>query len=720
MGTAYSNGITISNSSSSGNVVGGEYVGGFIGEILNTTSISNSFATGNVTSINSGRYVGGFIASSGGNVSITQSYASGNVSVQVVGSRVGGFIGFTSSTITQSYATGSVTTPSSGGIKVGGFVGEAGQATITDSYSTGAVSGDSQMGGFVGHSNDPNPKFQRVFSIGKVTGTTDVGGFAGTSTGTITDSYWNTELSGQANSAGGTAKTLAELSQQATFVDWDFDEVWAMTDGATLPWLRSDTQNNRTLTPTLTGTEGWRVMASPVVGSTVGSVLGPIWTQGFAGADVSHGTPNVYTWATGDGTKSLSNWTAVGNASDPMAPGQGMLVYVFRDDEGPGQTGTFPKVLLMQGTVPNIDQSLSDRLNPNVNGWALLGNPFTSNIAWNSTTRSGLSNSVYVYDPAINDWRTWNGSIGNLLSNGEVGAFNAFFVETLEANPTLEIPSAVQTSTESGFLGKDANSSEPIAFNLTLDVEGSQSGTTWFHFSEEGDLGLDVSDAKRLNSLVPDRLFVASESEEGTLLAINHLPMDVEILDIPLHFESPVSGAHELRLDMSSLPSDWSIFINDRQFGKQIRLTQDEPVYRFEHLSLAKTRPLTDSTGVQVPEMMANGQGSDSRFVIRIAGSGFDGVFPADLPSETKLSQNYPNPFNPSTTIKYELPEVSNVRLDVYDMLGRRVATLVNNDAHAAGYHTVIFDASRLSSGVYIYRLQAGSTTITRKLTLIK
>jgi len=91
----------------------------------------------------------------------------------------------------------------------------------------------------------------------------------------------------------------------------------------------------------------------------------------------------------------------------------------------------------------------------------------------------------------------------------------------------------------------------------------------------------------------------------------------------------------------------------------------------------------------------------------------------ADLPANFALQQNYPNPFNPTTVISYELPQQSSVQLMVYDMSGRQVATLVNEQV-SAGVHEVKFDASALSSGVYMYRLQAGGQIITKKLTLIK
>jgi hypothetical protein len=88
-------------------------------------------------------------------------------------------------------------------------------------------------------------------------------------------------------------------------------------------------------------------------------------------------------------------------------------------------------------------------------------------------------------------------------------------------------------------------------------------------------------------------------------------------------------------------------------------------------------------------------------------------------PKHIQLEQNYPNPFNPTTSIRYELPRSSVVRLIVFDMLGREVSVLVNEKENP-GVHEVRFDAAGLSSGVYFYRLTAGSFTQTRKLILAK
>lgn len=90
-----------------------------------------------------------------------------------------------------------------------------------------------------------------------------------------------------------------------------------------------------------------------------------------------------------------------------------------------------------------------------------------------------------------------------------------------------------------------------------------------------------------------------------------------------------------------------------------------------------------------------------------------------DLPTSIFLKQNFPNPFNPSTTISYSLPKAAEVTVKIYNMLGVEIATL-QNGFKPSGEHTFTFDASNLSSGIYIYRLVAGNTSITKRMTLLK
>ena len=89
------------------------------------------------------------------------------------------------------------------------------------------------------------------------------------------------------------------------------------------------------------------------------------------------------------------------------------------------------------------------------------------------------------------------------------------------------------------------------------------------------------------------------------------------------------------------------------------------------------------------------------------------------LPAAFALHQNYPNPFNPSTVIEYVVPSAERVTLSVYNILGEKIATLVNGVV-SPGIHTARFDASQLPSGTYIYRMSAGSFVQTRSMTLMK
>ncbi len=97
---------------------------------------------------------------------------------------------------------------------------------------------------------------------------------------------------------------------------------------------------------------------------------------------------------------------------------------------------------------------------------------------------------------------------------------------------------------------------------------------------------------------------------------------------------------------------------------------------------------------------------------------------PSTMPMTFALHQNYPNPFNPTTTISYDLPEQSHITLDIYDLLGKRIKTLVHQ-SQDAGRQIVMWDGTddvrrQVSAGVYLYRIQTGEFTQTRKMLILK
>ncbi|MCB0262916.1 MAG: T9SS type A sorting domain-containing protein [Calditrichaeota bacterium] len=118
-----------------------------------------------------------------------------------------------------------------------------------------------------------------------------------------------------------------------------------------------------------------------------------------------------------------------------------------------------------------------------------------------------------------------------------------------------------------------------------------------------------------------------------------------------------------------------------------------------------------------------NGEHSDNLWLDHFSWTGTGIVaIDDDQPAVAKafsLEQNYPNPFNPETRIRYSVPKSANVTLSVYNLVGQKVAVLVN-ETQASGTYEISFDASHLSSGVYFYQLQAGEFSNVRKMLLTR
>jgi len=216
-------------------VTGHNYVGGLVGHSDGT--LSNSYSTG---SVNGTEHIGGLVGHNDGIVN--NSYSSGSVTGD---SRVGGLVGWNQATLSNSYSSCSVT----GNSSVGGLVGDNWyyEGTVGNSYSTGRVTGGRWVGGLVGVNYYGS--VTHSYSTGRVTGSMQVGGLVGYNTDTVSNSFWDTQSSGQATSDGGTGKSNAEMKEIATFsgAAWDICAVtpgqtnptyiWNIVDGETYPFL---------------------------------------------------------------------------------------------------------------------------------------------------------------------------------------------------------------------------------------------------------------------------------------------------------------------------------------------------------------------------------------------------------------------------------------------------------------------------------------------------
>jgi hypothetical protein len=216
-GLVGSNYGTVRNSYATDSVAGEWEVGGLVGS--NSGTVTKSYFTGSVTG---NYYVAGLVGSNSGTV--TESYFTGGVTGNYY---VAGLVGSNSGTVSNSYSTGSVT----GSSIVSGLVGINGwDGTVSNSYSTSSVAGNYYVGGLVGVNFGT---VSNSYSRGNVTGHEYVGGLVGVNWGgTASNSFWDTETSGQATSAGGTGKTTAEMQDIATFLGAAWD-ICTVAPGAT-------------------------------------------------------------------------------------------------------------------------------------------------------------------------------------------------------------------------------------------------------------------------------------------------------------------------------------------------------------------------------------------------------------------------------------------------------------------------------------------------------
>lgn len=290
-------GVTIKNLKITDANIIAPYSGGILATFGDFTLIDNVHVSGTITS-SDGSATGGLIGrfcSGGGTLS------NSSADVEIVSSmhllESGGLLGrvegtcggYTTLTISESYATGSIT--SDGVVSdIGGLVGftdsnQGETVAISNSYAQVDIvaQGDgTNVGGLIGRQQTPESSVSNSYSTGLVSigGTkTDVGGLIGNTSGTVSNSFWDIDTSGQATSDGGTGKTTAEMKDATTFTSagWDFDDIWAIDADLNngYPYLQWQTWPSPTPTPNedLNG-DGIADSLQPYVSSVTSSVTG--------------------------------------------------------------------------------------------------------------------------------------------------------------------------------------------------------------------------------------------------------------------------------------------------------------------------------------------------------------------------------------------------------------------------------------------------------------
>lgn len=475
------------------------------------------------------------------------------------------------------------------------------------------------------------------------------------------------------------------------------------------------------------GSEGWRMISSPVQDATFEDFFGDFRMQGITGSDDPSGDGTLFSWnETGGGS-----FTAPGNMDNNLTPGKGYIVYVFEDDDpnSPGIQGGFPKIVNTDkdensGTVEVSVSATDDDESGDINGkegWNLLGNPFDTEISASAVLDAlenvdpAVSTNISVWDYESASWVVLDGQD---TSDDTIAPFQAFFVRFTSEFSSTQVSfnkSDLEVIKGAEFYKNPVNNS----YEFALQLHGQEYYDTYsMEFNENGSTDLDRFDAYKLFSLNPDAISLFSTINDNRLQK-KVLPRELESnLKIPLSFDANGRTSLTFRWDdrMGNIPSEWDLILIDNEQNRQIDLQRNKK-YSFDIVNPEEqqaSKSFSDQKGLL--NKSANTQ--DSRFVLSVQPNVQESS-PGDLPETVTLKPNYPNPFNPTTTIPYELDEDSDVLLTVWNMIGQKVATLVDGTVEA-GTHEVTWSASDMPSGIYIARFEVNGTVFTRKMTLIK
>jgi hypothetical protein len=485
----------------------------------------------------------------------------------------------------------------------------------------------------------------------------------------------------------------------------------------------------------INGSKGWRMLSSPV-SSTYGDFLDGTVTQGYTGAFYSTGSnpgdtlqPNVLTYLEDYPGTDNQRYRAPTSSGQSLTEGQGIWVYFFGDIAAdPLYNDPLPDTLDVQGQEfqgdgTEVDFGVTYTTTAD-SGWNFVGNPFGATIDWDDAsnwTKTNIESTIYIWDPAANsgngEYLTWNGVTGT-LGSGLIAPFQGFWVKANATSPVLTVDEDVKT-TGGSFIRKQAPEDSSPVIELEARANGLSKRTN-IMFSNQSIKGRDRHDGVRLLPFSTSHIEFFSVLDDGTQLAINSQPKEfTNRIKIPLVLRAfddgtAVAGEFMIRWNgMRGIPEEWLVTLIDNETGERIDLLEQQE-YMINHST--KGKPQSNASPLaKNASMTATTFSGTARFTLQISTEEIE----ANIPEEFYLEQNYPNPFNPTTTIPFGLSEESPVKLEIFDILGRKVQTLINEN-RLAGHHNIPFNTNGLASGVYFYRLVTNQGTFVNRMTLIK
>ena len=473
---------------------------------------------------------------------------------------------------------------------------------------------------------------------------------------------------------------------------------------------------------TISGNSGFRMISSPVAGAIYADLLLELWTQSMTGADVTDGSnANVWTLNGYSGTQSFSELTDITTSGASITAGEGFLLYVFSDTDWDGDDD-LPVTISVAGKLNNSSATFPSSGSIAASKYGLAGNPYNATIDFDLITlSSNIEVTTSVWDDANTDWKTWNKtSQSGDLSNGLIAPYQGFWVQANSSGTgTITIETGDKFGTGTFYKIADDDNRGSISINAT---SGNFISESYLSFYSEGTAELDEGDSKKLLPFqASSRITVMSFVDDNAMKIASYpyiyegsLSIPFDVMRLSLDEANYVTVAEEVTLtwDLEELPDHISMTLTDNITGSETYLDlESEYVFTTEpkgSFSATYDGPIGTYPVVGEP-----------RFTLSVTYGALGQNGDATLPSDFALHPIYPNPFNPSATISFDIPDVSSVALNIYDVKGALVETLLQ-DHMKPGKHHYNWEPQGLSSGVYFMKLTTAKQTFTQKVTYIK
>ncbi|MEM1056946.1 MAG: T9SS type A sorting domain-containing protein [Bacteroidota bacterium] len=514
------------------------------------------------------------------------------------------------------------------------------------------------------------------------------------------------------------------------------------------------------------GVEGYRALSLPYTDLPLGGrkpgFLATIYTAGYVGAARdqrnNRNLANVFVYDEPRGTHvrvEKDNPIRVLDAPAVNAQyehGRGLYVFIFEDNDG--VPGTFPKTLPAVGcpqvpcTAVTTDFTFPVTFTPAsaTPGGNLLGNPYDQDLNWDAPgwTKTDMSNVLEIYDPNSNggEIRNWDGTAGT-LPNGIIPTAQGFIVTATGAGAQLVAPASARTGSQGAIYGlTEPTTTAPtskaqregeghLRLRLTARIDGEMRQTeALVTVRTGGALGADDWDAP-LRLGAPDktglRLGLTTPTSDD-LLAMAALPADLAApVEVDLHLSALRSGMEEAAgvsfgWDASTLPAGWTASLLDRTSGEVRDLTEAGRLgVEIQGAPMETAKAITTSTPSHQPlRLAAHAKDTPTRFTLLVGpgASAQTGVLPK-TEVVTEVGTIGPNPAAQAATLSVSLAAPSEVRVHIYDALGRLVAR-AHDGPLAEGVHRVALPVARLSTGTYVVRVEGAGPAVTRRLSVVR